>query len=101
MADINISQLDVREGEEILLTLIYPKRIEDMTPDQVAEFSLAAGEQAEFSASVGRRVKKETVGDVSVTYGEDDIRAFDVHGASISPAAISRLQRCGLLCRWI
>ena len=101
MTDKIVSQSEVRQGEELLLSLFYPMRVEDMTPDQAAEFSIAAHEQAEYTADASRNIERESVGDVSVSYRERDIRAVNMHGAKISPTAVARLQKCGLLCRWI
>ena len=101
MTDKIVSQSDVRQGEELLLSLIYPIKVEDMTVDQAAEFSIAAHEQAEYASDTSRDVERETVGDVSVSYRERDIRAVNMHGARISPVAVARLQKCGLLCLWI
>ncbi len=99
MADITLNQSDIEKGEDILLSLIYPKTVGDMTAEQAAEFTLAAGEQAEYAAGSGGAVKQESVGDVSVTYA--DVRAVNMYGERISPSALARLQKCGLLCRWI
>jgi len=101
VTDKIVSQSDIRQGEELLLSLIYPTRVEDMTVDQAAEFSIACHEQAEFAAGGAREILRESVGDVSVSYRERDIRAVNMHGERICPSAVARLQRCGLLCRWI
>lgn len=102
MADnTSVNSSDIRKGEETLLSLIYPRTKEDMSESQAAEFAIAAAEQAEFSsADSGRTVTRETVGDISITYG-DAPDAATVYGKKISPAALSRLMRCGLLSRWI
>ncbi len=101
MTDKIVSQSDIRQGEELLLSLIYPTKMEDMTAEQAAEFSIASHEQAEYARDSSRDIERESVGDVSVSYRERDIRAVNMHGARISPAAVARLQNCGLLCRWI
>ncbi len=102
MADITLNQSDIERGEGLLLSLIYPITAEDMTEGQAEEFARAAVEQAEYSlSSASRPVKSESVGDMSVTYADADIRAVNMHGERISPTAVARLQRSGLLCRWI
>ncbi len=102
MAEITLAQSDIERGEALLLSLIYPITAEDMTEAQTEEFARASAEQAEYSlSSASRTVKSEAVGDMSITYAETDIRAVNMHGERISPVAVARLQRCGLLCRWI
>lgn len=101
MTELIVSQAELRRGEELLLSLIYPIAKEDMTPSQAAEFSIASHEQAEYASDTSRNIERESVGDVSVSYRDRDIRAVNMHGARISPVAVARLQNCGLLCRWI
>ncbi len=101
MADTTVNFSDIKKGEEILLSLIYPITADDMNAEQTAEFAIASSEQAEFAASDNKGVVREEVGDVSVTYADSGARAVSVCGERIAPAAAARLLRCGLLRRWI
>lgn len=88
-----------RRGEDILLSLIYPKTIEMMTGEQQVEFAYAADEQLQFMTSGAGAVKQESLGDASVTYA--DPQTVTCGGQEICPTAIARLMKCGLLTRWI
>ena len=94
-----MSTTNDRRGEEILLSLIYPTKIEDMSEDQKAEFDLAIAEQNDYGSSSGGAVKSESIGDVSVTYASSVGVSFG--GQQICPSALARLMNCGLLTRWI
>lgn len=88
------------DAASLLLSLIYPMTYEDMNEAQAAEFAAAAEEQAKYSASSSAFVKSESVGDVSVTYG-DGADTLCCYGQPISPAVVARLVRAGMLRRWI
>lgn len=94
-----MSTVNDRRGEDILLSLIYPTKIEDMTEEQKAEFAAATEEQNEYGQSSGGVVKSESLGDASVTYA--DPKGVSFGGQLICPAALARLMKCGLLTRWI
>lgn len=94
-----MSTVTDRRGEDILLSLIYPKTVEMMTREQQVEFARAAEEQSEYNLSGGGAVKRESLGDASVTYA--DASAVTCGGQTICPSALARLMKCGLLTRWI
>lgn len=88
-----------RRGEEILLSLIYPTTVEEMSPEQQSEFACAAAEQLAYNLSGGGAVKSEALGDAKVTYA--DPAGVSLGGQAICPTALARLMKCGLLNRWI
>lgn len=94
-----MSTANDRRGEEILLSLIYPMKTEDMSEEQRAEFAAAVAEQNDYGVSSGGTVKRESLGDASVTYASPTGISFC--GQQICPAALARLMKCGLLTRWI
>ena len=83
---------EIKRGREILLSLIYPMRTEDMTEAQLAGFVAAACLQEEYmqSSSV-RSIKSEALGDVRVTYADDS--GVTVSGEKIAPAVIGTLRQ--------
>lgn len=87
-------------ARNLLLSLIYPITEEDMSADQSVQFALAADEQAEYSRSFSP-IKSESVGDVSVTYESLERSPLMYYGNPVSPAAIGRLVRAGLMRRWV
>ena len=93
---------DINTARDLLLALIYPVTSEDMNETQAAEFEIAAGDQLDYTLSYAGEIKSESVGDVSVTY---DCPAKNsrtgCYGQPISPSAVARLARCGLLRRWV
>ncbi len=94
-----MSAINDRRGEDILLSLIYPITVEQMSADQQAEFAAAAEDQLEYMGSGGAAVVSEELGDAKVTYAK--VSGVVVGGQAICPAAVARLMKCGLLNRWI
>ncbi len=92
--------VDSVTARNLLLSLIYPITEGDMSAEQSVQFALAADEQAEYSRSFSQ-VKSESVGDVSVTYETSSRSPLTYYGDPVSPAAISRLVRAGLMSRWV
>jgi len=88
-------------GEEVLLSLIYPRTKNDMTESQLTEFAAAVAIQESFMASAtdDEAILSKKVGDVSVTYAAD--LSTRCSGVKISPSAKERLMRCGLMLRWV
>ena len=99
MSVTDMSTTNDRRGEEILLSLIYPTKTEDMSEEQRTEFAAAVAEQNAYGTSYGGAVKRESLGDASVTY--DSPAGVSFGGQQICPAALARLMKCGLLTRWI
>lgn len=92
--------VDSGTARNLLLSLIYPITEEDMSADQSVQFALAVDEQAEYSRSFSP-IKSESVGDVSVTYESSAQSPLMYYGNPVSPAAIARLVRSGLMRRWV
>ena len=91
----------VNEGVELLLSLIFPANQDTMTAEKWSAVEKAAQIQAEFDASrTDSRVRSRSVGDVSVTYAENETYTT-VGGHPITPAALAILKNEGLLCRWV
>ena len=88
-----------RRGEDILLSLIYPITVEEMSREQQSEFAAAAEDQLQYMKSDGAAVISEELGDAKVTYR--DASSVTVGGQTVCPVAIARLLKCGLLTRWI
>ncbi len=87
-------------GRAILLSLIYPRREDDMTDSQREGFESAVSVQSEFmQAGGGRDVKSEALGDAKVTYAENS--GVTVSGEKISSEAVGILRQCGLLDCWV
>jgi hypothetical protein len=94
-----MSVINDRRGEDILLSLIYPITVEEMSREQQSEFAEASELQLEYMKSSGASVVSEALGDAKVTYAQAD--GIVVGGQSVCPAAVSKLMKCGLLTRWI
>ena len=88
-----------RRGGDILLSLIYPITVEEMSREQQSEFAEACEIQLEYMKTGGAAVVSEALGDAKVTYAESG--AITLGGQQICPAAVSKLMKCGLLTRWI
>lgn len=94
-----MSVIDDRRGEEVLLSLIYPTMVEDMSTAQQTEFAAAAEEQLEYMMGGGGNVQSEELGDARVTYCREG--SIICGGERICPTSAARLMKCGLLNRWI
>ena len=94
---------DINSAKNLLLALIYPITSGDMNEKQAEEFDLAVNEQYEYSLSCTGSVKSESVGDVSVSYDvpTSSKAPLRCYGQPVSPSAVGRLSRCGLLRRWV
>lgn len=84
---------------ETILSLIYPRKAEDLTEKDRENLIAAAQYQREFEKSHTHGIKSETVGDVSISY--DNAKIQTVCGKAVSPDAYSLLISCGLLTRWV
>ena len=94
-----MTETELERGREILLSLIYPTCICDMSEAQKNEFERAAAQQAEYAAQNKSCVVRESVGDVSVTYA--DSQNITCGGERISPISLGILKTAGLLERWV
>ena len=91
-----MAECAIKRGREILLSLIYPMREENMTETQREGFERAADVQEEYMQKYGtRNIRSETLGDARVTYADDS--GVTVSGEKIAPEVIGILRRCGLL----
>ena len=90
---------DIHTVHAILLSLIYPMGEEEMTAEQKRAMGLAAEIQMKYDET-GGSVKSRSVGDVSITYG-DNSGGVTVGGIQIAPGALAVLNHGGLLCRWV
>ena len=90
-------------ARNLLLSLIFPVTADDMTEAQAAEFELAVSEQHEYSSSYSGEIKSEALGDVKISYEIPSSKSSPLryYGQPVSPSAIVRLSRCGLMRRWI
>ena len=91
---------DIHTVRAVLLSLIYPMREEEMTAEQKRALSLAAEIQMKYDDEASSGVKSRSVGDVSITY-RDQNSGVTVGGTQIAPGALSVLKYAGLLCRWV
>lgn len=94
-----MSVMNDRRGEDILLSLIYPITVEEMSPSQQSLFAEASELQLEYIKNGGAAVKSEALGDAKVTYAQP--LEVTLGGQAVCPAAVSKLMKCGLLTRWI
>ena len=94
---------DIQSAAELLLALIYPITEEDMTAEQKTEFDFAAEEQLRYSTDHTGVIKSEAVGDVKISYDvEGGAKRKQIFlGQPLSPAAVIKLTRAGLLRRWV
>lgn len=90
---------EIHTVRAVLLSLIHPVREEEMTAEQKRALSLAAEIQMKYDET-GGSVKSRSVGDVSITYG-DNSGGVTVGGIQIAPGALAVLKHTGLLCRWV
>ena len=103
--DTLLDEKNTGEGEELLLSLIYPTKKEDLSEAEKALFEKAVTAQESFEAENGSAagVVSRSVGDIKVTYDRSAVVSggLRVHGREISPAAASILFNAGILSAWI
>lgn len=94
---------DNDSARELLLSLIYPATKADMSATQAAQFEIAASEQYEYAAQYTGEIESESVGDVKISYSKTGGKNSPLmyYGQPISPSAIVRLTKCGLMRRWV
>ena len=99
-------QAAVGTAEAVIRALLRPAMPEDFSDAQLEVFHRAVCIQADYGRATAAegtmRIKKESLGDRSVTYdtenGAGDLR---VMGISVSPQAVLLLENSGHLSRWV
>ncbi|MBQ8640644.1 MAG: hypothetical protein IJ480_00370 [Clostridia bacterium] len=83
-------------AEETILSLLYPRRMEDLDPAETKGLCMAVC--AQLDAGLDRPVDSETAGDFQTRFAGSLVR---IHGMPAAPGAVGYLRQAGVLRQWV
>ena len=83
-------------AQETILTLLYPRKTEDLDPDGVRAVQMAVC--AQLDSGLDRPVDGETAGDFQTRLSGSILR---IGGMPVAPGAVGFLRQAGVLQQWV